>query len=157
VALTIPTVSDLFTERAQLVQDYDASHLGRFQRHIIGFNMMLDHPLGIGAMEFGHLFGEDEHNIWLKCLTSYGWLGFLAFFTLVIWTIVGAFPLIFRTGPLQPVMQIAWIVFVGHILMATVIDIDHWRHVYLLFGILWGGIAADRAARRTRLVKLRET
>ena len=30
--------------------------------------------------------------------------------------------------------------------MATVIDIDHWRHVYLLFGILWGAIAADRGA-----------
>jgi hypothetical protein len=26
--------------------------------------------------------------------------------------------------------------------MALVIDIDHWRHVFLLFGILWGAIAA---------------
>ena len=59
--------------------DYDAGHLGRFQRHAIGFNMMLDHPLGIGAIEFGRTFGEDEHDIWLKTLTTYGWLGFAAF------------------------------------------------------------------------------
>ena len=45
----------------------------------------------------------------------------------------------------------AYIVFLGHILMASVIDIDHWRHVYLLIGILWGSIAADRAVKQTRL------
>ncbi len=150
-ALTIPAVSKLFEDRAQLEQNYDSGHLGRFQRHAIGFNMMLDHPLGIGAIEFGRTFGEDEHDIWLKTLTSYGWLGFGAYFSLVIWTLAAAFPLVFRTSPLQGVTQVAYIVFLGHILMATVIDIDHWRHVYLLFGILWGAIAADRAAGQTRL------
>ena len=69
-ALSIPAVSDLFEERAQIVQDYDAGHLGRFQRHAIGFNMMLDHPLGIGAIEFGthlrrgrarHLAEDADH------------------------------------------------------------------------------------------------
>ena len=59
----------------------------------------------------------------------------------MLWTLAAAFPLVFRSGPLQSITQIAYIVFLGHILMATVIDIDHWRHVYLLFGILWG---ADR-------------
>ena len=47
--------------------------------------------------------------------------------------------------------QVAYIVFLGHILMATVIDIDHWRHVYLLFGMLWGAIAADKLAVQRRL------
>ena len=80
-------MSDLFEDRAQLEQSYDAGRLGRFERHAIGFNMMLDHPLGIGAIEFGRTFGEDEHDIWLKTLTTYGWLGFAAFLTLVIWTL----------------------------------------------------------------------
>jgi hypothetical protein len=153
-ALSIPAVSNLFKERAQLEQSYDSGHLGRFERHAIGFNLMLDHPLGIGAIEFGRTFGEDEHDIWLKSLTTYGWLGFAAYFSLVIWTLAAAFPVMFRTGPLQNVTQIAYIVFLGHILMATVIDIDHWRHVYLLFGILWGAIAADRGARQGRLFGL---
>jgi O-antigen ligase len=153
-ALSVPAISDLFADRAQFEQSYDAGHLGRFQRHAIGFNLMLDHPLGIGAIEFGRTFGEDEHDIWLKALTTYGWLGFAAFVSLVIWTLIAAFPLLFRTGRLQAVTQIAYIVFFGHILMATVIDIDHWRHVFLLFGILWGAIAADRVARRITLTRL---
>ena len=90
-ALTLPAISDLFAERAQIVQDYDAGHLGRFERHARGFNMMLDHPLGIGALEFGPIFGEDEHNIWLKCLTTYGWLGFFAFLTLISGRLLRAF------------------------------------------------------------------
>jgi hypothetical protein len=150
-ALSIPAIADLFQDRAQLVHDYDAGHLGRFARYAIGFNMMLDHPLGIGAIEFGRRFAEDEHNIWLKCLTTYGWLGFAAYLTLVVWTLVAAFPLMFRSGPLQAVTQIAYIVFLGQIVMATVIDIDHWRHVFLLFGLLWGVIAVDRGATQARL------
>lgn len=151
VALTLPAVSDLFQDRAQIVHDYDAGHLGRFQRYAVGFNMMLDHPLGIGAIEFGRHFGEDEHDIWLKTLTTYGWLGFAAWLALVAWTLVAAFPLLFRSSPLQAPTQIAYIVFLGHIIIATVIDIDHWRHVFLLFGLLWGAIAADRAATQARL------
>ncbi len=150
-ALSIPAVSSLFQDRAQIEQEYDSGRLGRFERHAIGFNMMLDRPLGIGAIEFGRTFGEDEHDIWLKTLTTYGWLGFAAYLALVVWTLIAAFPLVFRTGPLQGVTQIAYVVFLGHIVMATVIDIDHWRHVYLLFGILWGAIAADRSAAQARL------
>jgi O-antigen ligase len=149
--LSLPAVSGLFEERAQLEQSYDAGHLGRFARHAIGFNLMLDHPLGLGAIEFGRTFGEDEHDIWLKSLTTYGWVGFAAYLSLVIWTLVAAFPVMFRSGPLQGITQVAYVVFFGHIVMATVIDIDHWRHVYLLFGILWGAIAADRAAGQRRM------
>lgn len=148
--LSLPAVSDLFQDRAQIVHDYDSGHLGRFQRYGVGFQMMLEKPLGIGALEFGRTFGEDEHDIWLKTLTTYGWMGFAAFLTLVVWTLIRSFPLLFRDGPLQAVTQIAYIVFLGHIIVATVIDIDHWRHVFLLLGLLWGAIAADAAIVRSR-------
>lgn len=142
-ALTIEATDQLFAERAQIVQDYDAGPLGRFGRHAIGFNLMVDKPLGIGALEFGKMFGQDEHDIWLKSLTTYGWLGFAAYLTLTLWTLAAAFPLLFRSGPLQAVIQVAYTVYLGHILLATVIDIDHWRHVFLLLGMLWGAIAAE--------------
>ena len=113
--------------------------------------MMLDRPLGIGAIEFGRTFGEDEHDIWLKTLTTYGWLGFCGLPDARHLDTHRRLPAGLPRGPLQSVTQIAYIVFLGHILMATVIDIDHWRHVYLLFGILWGAIAADRSATQKRL------
>ena len=39
--------------------------------------MAMEHPLGIGPLVFGTIFGEDTHNIWLKTLMDYGWLGFV--------------------------------------------------------------------------------
>ena len=151
-----PAISDLFVQRAQLVQDYDAEHLGRFQRHAIGFNMMLDHPLGIGAMEFGNMLGEDEHDIWLKTLTTYGWLGFAAYLTPGDLDAGRRLPAALpqrarcRRWCRSPTSSSS-----ATSSSRTVIDIDHWRHVYLLFGLLWGAIAADRRATRTHLAARR--
>ena len=71
VALQIPAVADIFSERAQLAQSYDTARLGRFARYVIGFQMAMEHPLGIGPLEFGLMLGEDTHNIWLKSLLDY--------------------------------------------------------------------------------------
>ena len=38
----------------------------------------MEHPLGIGPLVFGTLLGEDTHDIWLKTLLDYGWLGFVS-------------------------------------------------------------------------------
>lgn len=151
VALSIPAIYALFEERAKLDQSYDVGHLGRFARHAIGLNMMLDHPLGIGALEFRYYFPEDEHDIWLKTLTTYGWMGFVAYFALVVWTLKAGASALFRSGPLQHTAQVAYVVFLGHILTGTVIDIDHWRHVYLLIGIIWGILAFQRSEESRRL------
>ena len=35
-------------------------------------------------------------------------------------------------------------VFVGHVGIGNVIDTDHWRHFYLITGIIWGCIALER-------------
>jgi hypothetical protein len=32
--------------------------------------------------------------------------------------------------------------------MHNVIDNDHWRHLFLIYGILWGTIGAERMLRR---------
>ena len=149
--LAIPEVASLFKERAQVVQEYDAAHHGRFARHIIGFNMMLERQLGLGALEFGKLYGQDEHNVYLKALTTYGWPGFAALVTLTVWTFSAGFPLLFRPSPYRDVAQVVYCVLLGHMLMAVVIDIDHWRHAYLLFGMIWGLVAVDRRRRGERL------
>ena len=138
VLLQIPGVADMLTTRAQLVQDYDAARLGRFARYAIGFQLAMEHPLGIGPLAFGQIYGEDTHDIWLKALMDYGWLGFATFLTLVVWTLAGAFRIVFRARPWQPFLLCATLVFAGHIMLGTVIDMDHWRHFYLLIGIIWG-------------------
>ncbi|MCO5730683.1 O-antigen ligase [Rhizobium sp. SSA_523] len=147
-AMQSKKVSDLFLSRAKLVQDYDDSRLGRFERHKIGFLMSMERPLGMGPMVLGKTFGEDEHNIWLKSLTTYGWLGFVAYVALMWTTLIIGFRGLLRERPWQPFLMIAWITLLGHALIGNVIDIDHWRHVYILFGIVWGCHALERASER---------
>lgn len=138
IALQSQQVADMLSSRAQLEQSYDSGHLGRFARHRIGFLMSMEHPLGIGPMVFSQIFPEDEHNIWLKMLTTYGWLGFATYITMLLWTISSGFKNLLRNRPWQPFLMIAWITLIGHALIGNVIDTDHWRHFYLLFGIIWG-------------------
>jgi O-antigen ligase len=148
VALQIPAVADLFAERAQLVQSYDGARLGRFGRYGIGFLMAMENPLGIGILEFGRIFGEDPHNIWLKTLVDYSWLGFAAFLVLVFSTIVGGFRILLRERPWQPFLLCAYVVFIGQVLLGTVIDLNHWRHFYLLLGMIWGAMALEARHQR---------
>ncbi|MCD2181262.1 O-antigen ligase family protein [Rhizobium sp. GN54] len=155
VALQIPQVADLFSSRTQLVQDYDGGHLGRFARHRLGFLMSMEHPLGIGPMVFSTIFPEDEHNIWLKSLTSYGWLGFLSYLTLVAWTLWAGFRNLLLNRPWQPYLMIAYIAFIGHTAIGFVIDTDHWRHFYLIVGIIWGCLALEHRHRRQHLAARR--
>ena len=143
VALQIPQVATLFETRAQLVQDYDGARLGRFARYGLGFALAMENPLGIGPLVFGTIFGEDTHNIWLKALMDYGWLGFAAYVSLLVFTVAAGFRILFRQRVWQPFLLCAWVVFVGNILLGTVIDMDHWRHFYLLMGIIWGCVGLE--------------
>lgn len=142
--LQVNAVWDIISQRASVVQEYDGARLGRFARHLIGFELSLSNPLGIGNLEFGKVFGEDEHNVYLRSLLSYGWLGFVSFLVLVLWPLIAGFKSLFLARPWQIYFQIAYIVFVGHLLVGWVIDIDHWRHFYLLMGIIWGCILLEK-------------
>jgi hypothetical protein len=148
VALQSKKVSGLFSSRSHLVQEYDGGRLGRFERHRIGFLMSMENPLGIGPMVFSKIFPEDEHNIWLKSLTTYGWLGFVTYLTLIGWTLAKGFRLLLRDRPWQPYLMIAWIMIVGHAVIGNVIDTDHWRHFYVLLGIIWGCSALEARYQR---------
>jgi O-antigen ligase len=146
--LQIPGMEEFFRSRAQLEQSYDAGRLGRFARYGYGLGMALEHPLGIGALNFGRIYGEDTHDIWLKALLDYSWLGFAAFTALVLWTVAGGFRILFRDRPWQPYLLCAYVVFIAHIGLATIIDVDHWRHLYMLIGLIWGAMALERRHQR---------
>lgn len=148
VALQDPAVAKLFSERAQLFQEYDAERQGRFARHALGFMLAAEHPLGIGPLEFSRVFGEDPHNIWLKALLAYSWLGFAAYLILIVWTMAAGFRILFRARAWRPYLQCALVVFIGHVALGTVIDTDHWRHFYLLLGLVWGMMALEKRHQR---------
>jgi hypothetical protein len=148
ILLNLPATSSLFLDRAQFVQNYDAGALGRFDRQQLGFMLAFERPFGVGPYEFGNLFGADEHNMWLKGFMVYGWLGGLSYIALAVWTLIISFPLLFKRRPWQGIVVCAFAVFLGQLLIHNVIDNDHWRHLYLIYGVLWGAYAAERLQRR---------
>ncbi len=150
VALQIPSVAELFFARAQLVQDYDDAQFGRFARHWYGMLLSIDHPLGIGPLEFGPIYGEDTHNVWLKAALDYGWLGFVSYLTLTMLTLGLGLRILFRERPWQPFLLCAYLAYVAHVAIGNVIDTDHWRHFYLLVGIIWGCVALELRYKSSR-------
>lgn len=150
VALQIPAISDLFSVRAQITQDYDTSRVGRFARYGIGIMMAIEHPLGIGPLQFGKLVGADTHNIWLKAILDYSWLGFAAWLSMIAWTLAAGFRILLRDRPWQPYLLVAWVVCAGHVALGTIIDTDHWRHFFILVGLVWAGIALEARHQHSR-------
>lgn len=140
-----PDMGSFLAQRAKLVQDYDGARLGRLARHAIGFLWSTEMPLGLGPLDFAHYYGEDPHNVYLKAVLGYGWLGFLAYVTLVVWTLKALFPLMLKKRPWQGIAQCVWATLLGHTVIGWIIDSDHWRHFFLLWGLAWGMIALDRA------------
>ena len=67
-------------------------------------------------------------------------------------TLYLGFRTLFVRTPWQTFLIATYTTFVGLALEAFVIDTDHWRHFYLLVGIIWGLTAAtiDYTARRRR-------
>jgi O-antigen ligase len=143
ILLQIPEIAERFSSRAQLAQDYDSARLGRFARYGLGFQMAMENPLGIGPLVFGQIFGEDTHNIWLKALLDYGWQGFASYLLLIVWTIAGGLRILFRERLWQPYLLCVYVVFIAHVGLGSIIDTDHWRHFYLLLGLIWGAMALE--------------
>src|SRR5260370_14495329 len=85
--LSLDQVTNLFEERASLIQSYDAGHTGRFGRHVLGALIVLDHPLGIGPLQFSKYLSEDPHNSFLLSFTAGGWLGGCSFFPPLVATV----------------------------------------------------------------------
>ena len=151
IALQVPSVHALFEQRARLTESYDVSHFGRFARHRIGALMSMQHPLGIGPLNFGRIYGEDTHNMWLKASLDYGWTGFVCWMIMTFLTLGAGFRILFRDRPWQPYLLCAYVVYVAHVLIGNIIDTDHWRHFYMLVGIIWGSIALEVRYQRNQL------
>jgi len=147
--LTIEQVSELFRERASLEQSYDVGRFGRFGRHVLGFLMALDHPGGLGPLQFRSVFPEDPHNAYLNAFMSGGWLSGFSYLTLTLVTLVMGLRTAFIAAPWRPAYLAVYAAYVAAAAESAIIDSDHWRHYFLLLGVVWGLMIATRA-RRTR-------
>lgn len=145
VLLSFDSVSGLFKERASFNQTYDSGRFGRFGRHALGFQMALELPFGIGPLQFSNYFPEDTHNSFLNAFMSGGWVAGICFPALVFITVIMGFKLIFVRVPWQRAYLAIFAAFFGTVCEAFIIDVDHWRHFWMMLGIMWAMFAAAHA------------
>lgn len=142
--LSIERVSELFTVRASLDQSYDVGHSGRFSNQVGALRLIAQEPLGIGALQFATLFSGDPHNVYLNAFLSYSWLGGIAFLALTLLTVGKAFSLALTSRGMRVVTIPLAASFFVLAVEGLIIDTDHWRHLFLLIGLVWGLDAARR-------------
>ena len=144
-ATQIDAIGKLLEERAQLSQSYDEGPEGRFGGHEKAKRLILENPLGIGAGTFTEIHHhEDVHNVYLSMFLNAGWLGGLLFISMCALTSLYGLRHAFKRTASQPLFVIALAAFIGNVIEGFVIDIDHWRHFYLLMAIVWGLMLGDR-------------
>ena len=142
--LSFDSIASLFAERFTLEQGYDVGQFGRFGRHVLGALLALDTPLGLGPLQFHNLFVEDPHNAFLNAFMSGGWLSGLTYITLMLVTLALGLRYAFVATPWQVAYLAIYSTFAGIFAESLIIDSEHWRHLYLVVGALWGLMLASR-------------
>lgn len=142
VLLSIPAVQLMFNERAHLINSYDVGQGGRFRLQEIALSSVLMFPDGMGPFGFATAQGLQQHNVYLQAFLVYGWAGAMAYILMLLSTVFIGFRTVFVRTPWQPYMITALGAFIGEMAEGFVIDSDHWRHFFLLLGMVWGLAAA---------------
>jgi len=152
IALTsIESVRDLLLERAKAIQPYDVGPGGRFWEQKLALSVILDHPYGLGPFEFGRLYGTQQHDVYMQGFLVYGWIGGAAYLALVLITLVIGLAAALIPAPWQAYLIAAYAGFVGEAGEGLIVDTDHWRHFFLLLGLVWGlTVASINLSRRQR-------
>jgi O-antigen ligase len=149
-ALSIDAVGNMFEERAKVTQSYDTGDRGRFTSQASAILIILDHPNGVGPFQLRHHTGIDPHQVYLNAFASYGWVGGAAYIAMILGTLFVGFRYVIVRTPWQPVLVATYAAFVGTVVEGMVIDTDHWRHFYLMLGLIWGLAVATQNAMTAR-------
>jgi hypothetical protein len=142
VLLSFDSIGEMFRQRASFDQSYDEGRFGRFGRHILGAEMALDLPFGIGPLQFNRYFPEDTHNSYLNAFMSGGWIAGICYPALAFVTVIVGFRHIFVRVPWQRAYLAIFAAFLGTVGESFIIDTDHWRHFWMMLGAMWGMFAA---------------
>ena len=144
--MSLGNVQDMFAQRASLVQSYDGGATGRFATQASSLLGLLDHPIGYGPEQFAKIFGQAPHNTYINSFAAYGWLGGLMYLALALITAVMGFRATLVRTPWQPYLIAVYSAYLGLAVESLIIDTDHWRHYFLLLGLLWSLIAVTKKA-----------
>ncbi|MCP4937028.1 MAG: hypothetical protein GY927_23175 [bacterium] len=140
-AMQSKTIGTLLESRVVLIKDYDNN---RFAGQAKALDLILHNPLGIGASHFNKakLHPEEVHNVYLTMFLNAGWAGGFLYLYLIAMTLARGLQQCLIPVPSRGVFIAVYASFIGVVIEGVVIDNDHWRHFYVLIGLLWGMMAS---------------
>ncbi len=127
--------------RMTLAEPYDLGRMGRYNRYLLAVPLILEHPFGLGMLQIDKIFPEPIHNIFISSFVNYGWLAGVAWIMLTVLSVKVAFQNYHDTK--SPV--VVWLGFSlgAQLPCALLQQVEHWRHMWMFFGLLWGVNAAN--------------
>jgi len=143
-AISQKTIGERFFQRAVLTQKYDVASGGRFQSQQKALIRIAGDPIGIGPGRSHGEFGLEPHNLYLHVaveggwLAAFGWLGFLGL------TFYRSLPLFQAPRHIRYEFFVVFSSLAGLLAQSLFIDSTHWRHLWLLLGIVWALIIATQ-------------
>ena len=138
--LSDDAIRTLLLQRSQAPgEEYDDP---RFFNQLRSLPMLLERPLGFGPLRFRLIFDLEPHSSFVNGFASFGWLGGCVFIILVCATVYIGFRLCLLKSPFRTLAQVYWPALFVFFVQGFQIDIDHWRHVFLMLGAIWGLEAA---------------
>ena len=146
-AISSGDIGRMLDARTRL-QEYDVKEGGRFSTQRQMLKESLDFPLGIGVSQVSephYDFRQYPHNVYLLVLIESGWIGALAFYSFLILTFRKSIHFVFQPSEIQAVYIAVFASTAGLLLQSLFVDSHHWRHMYVLFAMLWGPLPAWRA------------
>ncbi|MBV9520272.1 MAG: O-antigen ligase domain-containing protein [Hyphomicrobiales bacterium] len=144
--LSLNSVERTFENRATFEQSYDLGEQGRFGNQLASIPMLMERPNGFGPLRFRFFFAEDAHNVYINAFASYGWLGGFSYLVLIILTMSIGWRLVCADFSLRGHAIVIWSTLFVEILQGFQIDTDHWRHFWLMLGLIWGMLPVLRSA-----------
>jgi hypothetical protein len=132
-------------ERAKF-QTYDNQRFGAQQR---GLQLAQRYPIGIGPGQFESLAPISAHSTYVRTVAEEGILGFFILVGVIFGTLLlAARNVIVGRGTYgigSTALLAAWC---GMLANSLFIDSLHWRHLWIVAGLIWAGALSDRFPER---------
>lgn len=127
-------------ERAQL-QSYDTT---RFAAQSDGLSVGIDHPFGVGPGQFDVISPVSTHSLYVRSLSEQGVLGLGVIIIVIASTFSYGAVNVLRGrdthGISAAALLAAWS---GLVANSFFVDTLHWRHLWLVAGLIWAGAAVE--------------
>jgi hypothetical protein len=131
------TGSEGFVKERAALQTYDTA---RFAAQSGGIGLAERHPLGVGPGQFDEHEPISAHSAYVRVLAEQGVLGFAVLVALLGGTLALAAGNVVAGRSTYGIGSAALLaVWCGVLVNSLFVDTLHWRHLWLLAGLIWAG------------------